>query len=259
MKILHNKDGKLQWKEADWNGRCYTVNDNNIAQTEVIAVKGLPSNKYVKCTHCGTIIRNTPAEIAKHKRRGTSSEICFSCKYCNTSDTCIKSEKYTKLDNGKYVITKKTESKLICKRQYGRSPEIDSEGARLGCMYSGCVTTSYPVLKDFFHIYPNAFDELITVDKILKNGYRQRASYGSETQYTLKARNTIVAHVNKQNIVVAFTIFYKDVNAKVMYSPKYDKLFSCSHVNYAEWNPSSYYWPDDVQERIKNKIASLYN
>lgn len=259
MKILHSSDGKLQWKEATWDGNNYRFDNSVVTQTSIFAVRGLSSSGYVKCSYCGAILRNTPKEIAKHKDRANTSTTCFNCSNCVSQNSAVKSEKYTKLDNGKYLITKKTESKLVCKVDYYNRRDIDSEAARQHCSYLACMTATYPVLKDFFHIYPGAFDELITVDKILENGYRDRYSRVNETQYTIKAINTIVAHVNKQNIITHFTVKYKNESAQLIYSSKYNKFFVFNGNSYIEWNPHSWYWPEEVQDRIKRKIASLYN
>ena len=101
---------------------------------------------------------------------------------------------------------------------------------------------------------------MITVDKVLDNGFTKREECASrgKVEYKLKARNNITAVVNKLNIVDCFVIDYRNHRITVVYSKKYDKLFAISSEKYTEVK-SIWFMPDTTFANIKAKIASLYN
>lgn len=115
-------------------------------------------------------------------------------------------------------------------------------------------------IEDVFTKYPNVFDDMITVDKVLDNGFTERKEYASrgQVEYKLKARNNITAVVNKLNIVDCFVIDYRTHRITVLYSKKYDKLFAMSSGAYTEVK-GIWFMPDTTFANIKEKIASLYN
>ena len=111
-----------------------------------------------------------------------------------------------------------------------------------------------------FTKYPGVFDDMITVDKILDNGFTERINYPSRglVEYKLKGKNNITAVVNRLNIVDYFEISYRNYTIDVVYSKKYEMMFSISSGMYREFNWSQCI-PDKTLKSIKEKIASLYN
>lgn len=261
MKILYRGEGTLRWLDCIWDGINYTVEGENIPISSIVSIRDAKKAAYVKCSGCGEIIRNTPKTIEKHKKRGLDSSFCLECPNLGVSPTNTEYRHFKKEDNGLYSVTEKTTCKLRCNNGYysGR-PEIGTAEARNRCKYRNCAEATFSTEVDFLTKYPGAFDDMITVDKIIQNKYSRRYVRDNGEIYYIKARNSIEAYVNKQNIVTHFKVSYKNHSSTVYYSPKYNKLFCPAYPSsYAEWKPCHGDVPRDVQERIKNKIASLYN
>lgn len=262
MKILLRDALHIGWIDATWDGNKYYYNrDDGIAdatESDILSIKDAESSAYVKCSSCGEIIPNNDYAIKKHKERSLTNKTCFNCIFCRKDNITKISEKYKKLENGKYLINESKEVRLICTNGY-RYVDINSDERQSGCRYSGCTRASFAPVPSIFTEMPGVFDKMITSDKIIDNGYSKRAVYPEYSKYLIKARNTIEAYVNDQNIVTKFRVCYKDYADIVYYSAKYDKLFTTSNGKYIEWKPSNYRFPEHTQAQIKTKIASLYN
>lgn len=169
------------------------------------------------------------------------------------------SSKYTLQEDGRYVVNVKNNVKLSCKNSWDYY-DINSQGARDVCRWKQCATSEMKAIEDVFTKYPCVFDDMITVDKVIDNGFTERKEYDirNEVHYKLKARNNITAVVNKLNIVDKFVIDYRSHQYNVMYSKKYNKLFTMSNGTYIVCD-SIWCIPDTTFENIKAKIASLYN
>ena len=157
------------------------------------------------------------------------------------------------------MVNVKNSVKLSCKNSWDYY-DINSQGARDVCRWKQCATSEMEAIEDVFTKYPCVFDDMITVDKVLDNGFTKREKYDirNEVYYKLKARNNITAVVNKLNIVDKFVIDYRSRQYNVMYSKKYNKLFTMSNGKYIVCD-SIWCIPDTTFENIKAKIASLYN
>ena len=249
------------WKKAEMKGiNTFTLEDGNyVYQTGVVSVSRDNRKKFVRCSSCGGIIKNTPEAINTHKNRASTSETCFGCRYMSEGDSKQLSAKYTLQEDGSYLVNAKKSTKLYC-RTYFKSYNINSQEARQNCRFKGCATAEMQPIEDVFTKYPGLFDDIITVDKILENGFTERIEYTHRgvTHCKLKGRNHITAIVNKLNIVDRFVIDYRSQSFDVVYSKKYDKLFLINGSSYKEYN-SSESIPDKTLESIKKKIASLYN
>ena len=112
--------------------------------------------------------------------------------------------------------------------------------------------------EDIFTIYPQIFDDIITVDRILDKGFKERAvDRSGNVSYILKSKYKITAIVNKMNIVDHFIISYYSREWSVVYSKKYDMFFVCSGGEYRNLE-SRRDIPEKTLDGIKSEITSLY-
>ena len=260
--LLRNYDGEQYvWKKAEMKSATkFALEDGGEArQVDIVSISRDNRKKFVKCSACGDIIRNTPEAIKEHRDRASTSATCFGCPYLRESGGKQLSAKYTLQEDGSYIVNTKKSTKLVCKISY-RYYDINSPEAREYCRFKQCATAEMKAIEDVFTKYPGAFDDMITVDKVLDNGFTEREEYDmrNEVHYKLKARNNITAVVNKLNIVDKFVIDYRSHRYNVIYSKKYNKLFTMSNGRYIVCD-SIWGIPDTTFENIKAKIASLYN
>lgn len=263
MKVLlksYNEE-PFVWKKAEIkNLTQFTLEDGSTAnQTDIVSISRDNRKKFVRCSSCGTIIKNTPEAIKEHKERASTSAICFGCRHLRECGIEQLSAKYTLQEDGKYIVNTKKSVKLMCTYSW-RHCDVNSQDARDICVYKSCCTAEMQSINDVFTKYHGLFDDMITVDKILDNGFTEREEHhnGNFVYYKLKARNNITAIVNKLNIVEYFVIDYRNHTIRVMYSKKYNKLFSMYNGVYKEFN-GAWFMPDKTFANIKAKIASLYN
>ena len=260
--LLRNYDGEQYvWKKAEMKSATkFALEDGGEArQVDIVSISRDNRKKFVKCSACGEIIRNTPEAIKEHRDRASTSATCFGCPYIRETNSKQLSAKYTLQEDGRYVVNVKNSVKLSCRNSWDYY-DINSQGARDVCRWKQCATSEMKAIEDVFTKYPCVFDDMITVDKVLDNGFTKREECASrgKVEYKLKARNNIIAVVNKLNIVDCFVIDYRNHRITVVYSKKYDKLFAISSEKYTEVK-SIWFMPDTTFANIKAKIASLYN
>lgn len=66
MKLLLRQFGDecYVWKNAEMNDeKTFIVDGRTVNQGNVVSIYRDNRNKFVKCSHCGTILKNTDAEI----------------------------------------------------------------------------------------------------------------------------------------------------------------------------------------------------
>ena len=260
--LLRNYNGEQYvWKKAEMKSATkFALEDGGeVRQADIVSISRDNRKKFVKCSACGEIIRNTPEAIKEHRDRASTSSTCFGCPYIRETNSKRLSAKYTLQEDGRYVVNVKNSVKLSCRNSWDYY-DINSQGARDVCRWKLCATSEMKAIEDVFTKYPCVFDDMITVDKVLDNGFTKREEYDmrNEVHYKLKARNNITAVVNKLNIVDKFVIDYRSNHYNVMYSKKYNKLFTMSNGKYIVCD-SIWCIPDTTFENIKAKIASLYN
>ena len=129
------------WKKAEMkNATQFTLEDGSIAsQIDIVSISRDNRKKFVICSACGAIIKNTPEAIKEHSLRGTISATCFGCKYMRENNSKQLSAKYTPQEDGSYIINTKKNVKLSCGYSY-RYFDINSQNARDICMYKNCAT-----------------------------------------------------------------------------------------------------------------------
>lgn len=262
MKILIRELGLEQyvWKDATYAAKGFLVEGvrDAIAMTNIVSILNDNRNQYVKCAICGEVFRKGSKKWENHIQKTTDTSKCFECRHLRTNSTKKLNSKYVLQDNGKYINTTKTEMELICSRDCSYH-NINSEQARECCVYNRCVNAESTPVTDFFTDNKGVFDEIITVDRILKKGYTSRHQGTTYTRYKLKARQTIYAHVNNKNIVDYFRVLHGDRCWTLYYSKKFDKLYSQdSRGRYCEWNPS-FHLERSTIENVHKKIAELYD
>lgn len=260
MDILMRNYGHEQfvWKKAKFvNGNIVIDNDATVLECDIVSIRNDIRKKYVQCSECGKTFKKGSPKIEKHKEPIRDSHMCFGCRYLRQSIREQKSQKYELLENGNYLSKTKSEVFLYCYNSY-TTRDINSEEARHYCIYNRCNNATMRDVKGFFIDKPGAFDELITIDKVLEKGYSNAytSAYDNLSIYYLKARNTIGVRVNALNIVDGFDVQYKNHDWRIYYSKKYDELYEPRNGTYRVWNPGNMY--KDTRDYIKAKIAALY-
>ena len=258
--LLREYSGKQYvWVDAERdNENRFVVNDTYINETKIVSVSGIEENNIVKCSSCGALIPNNSRAIKKHREVSCDWHNCLKCKYLREESSKNEKRNYVRNEDGTFSLTKRANVILICGASYYRRNNIITDAARNSCGFKRCKNATMIKPDDFFFSNPGVFDDIITIDKIIDNGYVETWNNGGYSLYRLKAKNKIIAYVNKLNVVDHFRIEYRNDFADVVYSKKLNKLFSISNGVYSEtisiWN-----MPSESLERIKNKIASLYN
>jgi hypothetical protein len=262
MKLLLRQfgDGCYVWKNGEMEDETHFIVDGkSVRQTDVVSISRDNRSKFVKCSACGATLKNTEEAIKEHRLKGTTSATCIGCRNLRESDSQTKSIKYVLQDDGSYVATIKKEMKLMCRRGWCRSYDINSKEARDGCQYKCCIDARMDGFKDIFMKYPGIFDDIITVDRILDAGFKERNQKRDGTAlYTLKGRDNIVAIVNAMNIVDYFQVSRYSNSWTVVYSKKYNEFYKIWNGTYSKWNPAEDVMPHETMQRIKDKIVSLY-
>lgn len=174
--LLRNYDGEQYvWKKAEMKSATkFALEDGGeVRQTDIVSVSRDNRKKFVKCSACGEIIRNTPEAIKEHRDRASTSATCFGCPYIRETNSKQLSAKYTLQEDGRYVVNVKNSVKLSCRNSWDYY-DINSQGARDVCRWKQCATAEMKSIEDVFTKYPGAFDDMITVDKVLDNGFIKR-------------------------------------------------------------------------------------
>lgn len=262
MKVLMRRfeEKPYVWKEATRSeDGAYIVNGKRVEETSIVSVADMGKTKYVKCSNCGEIIPNRKRAIEAHKNISCSWKSCLSCR--NLSEKNIKSENksYKLNDDGTFSRTDKANVTLWCNCSYYHRYDIMLNEARKSCRYAGCKNATFVPVNGFFDKHPDAFDDMITVDRIIDAGFTTKYSLrDGSVNYQLKAKNTIVAKVNAMNIVEYFAISYRNDSCTVVYSKALNKLFTFGNGTYQEFT-GLWHMPASTVENIKKKISSLYN
>ena len=257
------------WKDVKYDAKGFYIDGDSdqkltIDETNIVSLSNDNRKNYFKCSACGELFRKGSSKWEKHIQPITDSNRCFSCKYMRVSNAKKLNSKYVLLENGKYAQTQKSEVELKCYNSW-HYPDINSEEARRNCYFNRCVNADVQPIEDIFTKNPGIFDDIITVDQIVKQGYKERYVRNHYwTNYKLKGKNQIWACVNHMNIVDHFEISYRNNHWTVYYSKKYNKLYHQLHAYgkgyyYGEWKPDHYYITPEAKEYIKKKIASLYD
>lgn len=97
------------WKKAEMkDARTFALEDGTcVYQAGIVSISRDNRKKFVKCSSCGALIRNTPEAIKEHTNRASTSASCFGCQYMREGDGKQLSAKYTLQEDGRYVVNTK--------------------------------------------------------------------------------------------------------------------------------------------------------
>ena len=259
MKVLLRSD--YTWHDAKWNPVQAAFNidgyTDRIIATQIVSVKDDDRNKYVKCKNCGETILNTPSAIKKHYELSKTSKTCLSCGSCRRKNSKMMDEKFIVNDDGSYNITTKTNAELYCNYGFWNGPGIDTEDARKQCKYHRCEAAGMEVYKDIFSKYPGIFDDILTVDVLVKKKWEfvTKESNG-DCEFKIPLKFNLYAVVTSKGFIDHFYYLYRNSRFNFMYSPKYAKII------WNIWNGYDENAPREVTsttiEKITKKIIELY-
>ena len=158
MKLLLRQFGDecYVWKNAEMNDeKTFIVDGRTVNQGNVVSIYRDNRNKFVKCSHCGTILKNADVEIKEHRLMSTTSTTCFGCQNLRTCEENTKSIKYVLQDDGKYIATVKKEMQLKCRQGWGRLYDIISISS--GCFSSFMLSLLFASHNNFFSFFVAIF------------------------------------------------------------------------------------------------------
>lgn len=227
MKIfVKDSQNNLSWKEAIYKGGNFRSTDESITYytSDIYAVKDDDRNKTVICSACGKEIPNNKASIKAHKNMINKPNKCFGCYNLRPLNETLISQKYVLNEDGTYSESTKRTVNLTCAKTY-RYPDINSEEARNKCRYKACENATFKPIVDFWTKYPNAFDEFITVDRIVEFGYQRMRKRSTYIEFALSGRVWLQAKVNNQGVCYQFDLDHRQRTYTLRYSKKYDKVW----------------------------------
>lgn len=231
----------------------YQYKGENIPETNILAVLESGKKGFVQCSSCGETIINTKAAIKEHIERSKTKNGCMNCPNISVTKSHNKKVKYVENEDGTFHRVTNDDVTLTCGYTWQKIG-INDEARINYCRYRKCTESTISGFDGFFDKYPNAFDDMITVDALK---FRTASTYNGYTVFDLKCRGNIEAYVNGKGIVDHFRISRRYDSRTVYYSKKYNKLFCENRGQYMEMK-SDYYWPSDKIDYIKKTIANLY-
>lgn len=259
MKILvKDSQNNLKWEEAIYKGGIFYRTDEGYryGEANIYAVKDDNRNKTVICSGCGAEIRNTPSAIKAHKNMINKPNKCFECDHLIHRSEKVLSQKYVLNEDGTYNESTKRTVTLSCGNGW-RYPDINSDAARDACKYKRCENATFKKIEDFWTKYPNAFEEFITIDRIIDAGYKKMYKSTNEISFELKGRANLVANVNNQGLCFEFVLRHRSHRYTLRYSKKYDKVWFEQYGSFKELSKLDI--AEDTEKAILNKMRTLYN
>ena len=244
------------WKPATWRNGVYLVNGEQIDIFNILAVTEDDRGNYVRCTHCDTLIENTPEAIEAHFAEKEAQRNCLKCGNLRPIGTKVNQRiTYTKNADGTYALNDTYTTRLGCTVGYP-TRDIESRDAINNCIFSRCRRAGVAPINDVFIKYPNTFNKMITVDMLEEKKFAKDGRNGNYIEYDLKMRGTLKACVNDFGIVEKFKISIRGWTHNIYYSDTHNKLF------YEDWGNYNDCMTDIMtaakEEQILKKLASLY-
>lgn len=258
MKVILREYGDkcLVTKEVEFRAdNNYYCDGRSIRETNILTLLENDGEQFVQCSNCGESIPNNPKSIREHLERKKSHKGCLSCRFLRIGDMANQKVKYVENEDGTFHRSLTDDVNLMCGSNYYNT-NIMSENRAGNCRYRLCNESHIKTSNHFFAKYPNAFDEMITVD-VLKFKEVYNGSSGN-TRFSLKCRGIIEAIVNTNGIIDGFYIRTRGSGKMIYYSKKYNELFCDNSGKYEIFKPD-WYWTQDRIDYIKKYIANLYN
>ena len=263
MKILLREHSNTQyvWKTAKYHNNSFHVGNIPIPQHQVVSIMNDNRKKYIHCSCCGEVFRKGDRRFEIHKENAIKPETCFSCPHLAHDNPTTIQKKYKINEDGAFDVIYKQRVGLVCtKCSMWSSYDINSERAIQKCSKRQCANATEVEIDDFFTQYPGAFDDIITIDRLLDDGYDVGPSRRGNAEYDLiyneEYEYYIGACINQIGIVDCFFVWYKGCIDYVYYSKKYDELFQCEG-DYLKWDVID--MSADVRSQIKQEIAQFYH
>ncbi len=255
MEVLFREyHGKsLVWKEATYQNSNWIVDERNHCETEIIAVRNDNRGEYVTCKNCGQTFRNGSQELHDHTHKEWTPAMCMDCKSLKVFARSTLEQNLNQDVDGQWIRDTRESVDLLCRNNNYSFPRIESPAARQYCKHTGCNEDNITEIEDFFIKYPGAFDDMITVDRLLE----MKCKRDGENKYKVRSKKGIYAFVNSHNIVSQFHVSARRYSWVFVYSKKYDKLFEFYGMSYEEFT-GHYALSVDEYHYIKEKIAELY-
>lgn len=252
------KDDVYVWKTAKYHNGYFVVNNENIKMTNVVAIVNDNRKNYIQCSCCGKVFRRGDRRFEEHKAKAKTAEVCFDCPHVCVEGLSVEKRKFVQNEDGTFTEKRNTTVKLTCSKVGLWSyPDVNSEKAKTSCTRRLCGDAIEKEIDDFFTRNPGAFDDIVTADRLLEDGYQVRIqAYDTDVYLTRGYDYTVYAIVNKLGIIDRFEIWVDGDSYNVYYSKKYGKLFYEYHGEYTEWLNT--YLDADCINEIKDKIAHLY-
>lgn len=261
MKVLLRKYGSnvYVWRKAKYNRGKFIVHDCEQTWTNVVAVINDNRKNYVQCSSCGQTFKRDDPKFEEHKAKAISPETCFECDQMYVEDNTTTKSKFFIRPDG--TIGEKVENIIYAKCTLGRTwlyPDIRSDDAICSCAKRKCANATTNEIKDFFTDYPGAFDDIITIDRLLDAGHDVGLSENGENSYDIVWTDDyeIGVIINKIGIVDRFYVWFRGDKHEIYYSRRYNKLFTSSYNNYVEWTHVEL--STKIEEEIKAKIREFY-
>ena len=258
LRVLLRSDYK--WYDARWDGRTkfLSINKNHLNAVEIVAIENDPRTKYVQCTKCHSIIKNTKKALREHARLGLSSKSCLTCKQLGSRNETTLKESLVKNDDGTYTRTKKTVCSLVCDNSWSH-PSIESATARQCCIYSRCHEQSVARIEDFFIKYPGAFDEMATVDTLDMSKWDVDYKYSDNSvRLKRKGRYSMYAHITNLGIIDRLECHYRSCTYRIVYSKKYDKMFAIMYGEYKELIAANQIFSTQYYNELMKIMRNIY-
>lgn len=260
MKILLREYNRAPyvWVTAKYNENQFVVNGEKISQCRIVSVINDNRKNYIQCSCCGQTFKRGSRKFQIHKENASKPQTCFDCPYLKTENERIMASKYTMDENGNATQILERSVRLVCGRYgYWEHPLINSEDAVCYCKKRQCADATEMEITDFFTEYPGAFDDIITVDKLLDMNIpiTLKNNRSTEWEFALEDDYTIGVSVNRLGIVDHFFVWFEQECYYVYYSKKYNEIYwDCGQYTpfYLEEMDNS------TREEIKEEIAKLY-
>lgn len=264
MKILLRDyyDERYVWKTAKYNNHKFYVDGDSMMESNVVSIINDNRKNYIECSCCGQVFRRGDRRFETHKANAIKPETCFDCPHLCTENEMLTKTSFAINADGCFVRKTEEEVILTCaKGGYWSNYNIKSRDAINSCKKRLCADAEEINIVDFFTMNPGVFDDIITIDSLLDNGYdvMMHDRNGFAEDIIAEEDYTIGVIVNRLGIVDRFYVWYRGDKYNIYYSKRYNELYTNMNQNreYTIWNPVEL--GTEIRNEIKAHIAKLYN
>lgn len=261
MKILLREYGmeRYVWKTAKYNKGNFLVDGCVMRKSSIVSIMNDNRKNYIQCSCCGQVFRKGDKRFQRHKENAIKPETCFGCAALCTHEMYESKHRIVCNPDGTYSEKIERAVDLRCdSSSFWSSPSINSEEAIRRCKKRQCGSATEVEIEDFFTKYPGAFDDIITIDSILDEGYDVGILNNGEA-YDIVCEDdyTLGVYINRIGIVTYFYIWIDGDRYWFQYSKKYDELFT-DHGEHGYVIFDIYEVSTELREEIKKLIRKFY-